>query len=742
MTRPAAAAMSENAPVAESQRGLFSWVATVDHKRIGILYLVTTLVFFGIGGIEALLIRLQLARPNNTFLSPDAYNQIFTMHGTTMIFLVVMPMLIGFANYLVPLMIGARDMAFPRLNAMSYWLLLFGGLLLHFSWLAGGAPAAGWFSYAPLSEGPFSSTRGMDYWIVALLVLGIGSVATSVNLIATILTLRAPGLTIRRLPLFVWMVFVNSFLIILALPALNASIVMLMIDRLLQAHFFLPPEGGSAVLWQHYFWTFGHPEVYIMALPAFGMISEVIPVFSRKPIFGYEFVAASTVAIGLLSFGVWAHHMFAVGLGRYADLFFAVTSMLIAIPTGVKIFNWTATMWGGSIRLTTSMLFAVAFLIQFVIGGLSGITFTAVPVDWQVTDSYYVVAHFHYVLFGGTLFAILAGLYYWFPKISGRLLSERWGKLHFWLTLIGFNLTFFVQHILGLMGMPRRVFTYPNLPGWAWMNLLSTVGAFVLAASVVVLLWNLWITLRRGKPAGNNPWNAWTLEWATTSPPPEHNFEQVPPVNGRRPLWGLAHPENPDTGGAPVGRPKPWQIEKNRTGMVTFIVSEAFFFLMLIFAYLYYNARPIIGPVAATALDPYKTLIFTGCLLSSSLTFWLAERALHKNRTSSFHRWLAVTITLGVVFILGQGHEYLHLFNQGLRVGTNLFATTFFTLTGFHGLHVCIGLAGLLVLLGLGLAGDFKTRRTEAVATLGLYWHFVDAVWIAVFSVIYLRLLL
>jgi cytochrome c oxidase subunit I len=775
MNSPVPATILGKAPAAQSAHGLFAWVATVDHKRIGILYLVTTLFFFAVGGMEALLIRIQLARPNNTFLSPDAFNQVFTMHGTTMIFLVVMPMLIGFANYLVPLMIGARDMAFPRLNAMSYWLLLFGGLLLHFSWVAGGAPAAGWFSYAPLSEAPFSSTLGMDYWIVALLVLGIGSVATSINLIATVLTLRAPGLTIRRLPLFVWMVFVNSFLIILALPALNASIIMLLIDRLMKAHFFLAAEGGSPVLWQHYFWTFGHPEVYIMALPAFGMISEVIPVFSRKPIFGYEFVAASTVAIGLLSFGVWAHHMFAVGLGRYADMAFAVTSMLIAIPTGVKIFNWTATMWGGSIRLTTSMLFAVAFLIQFVIGGLSGITFTAVPIDWQVTDTYYVVAHFHYVLFGGTLFAILAGFYYWFPKISGRLLSEKWGKLHFWLTVAGFNLTFFIQHLLGLMGMPRRVYTYPNLPGWAWMNLLSTIGAFVLAASVLVCLWNIWTSLRRGQPAGDNPWNAWTLEWATTSPPPEHNFEQVPPVNGRRPLWDLAHPEAPDTvggvrpspgaatsagskvsdhpggvGGAGVAAPGDGRtpgaaassIEKNKTGMAAFIVSEAFFFLMLIFAYLYYNARPIVGPVAATVLDPYKTLIFTVCLLSSSLTFWLAEKALHRDNLPAFHRWLALTIALGVIFIVGQGREYLHLFNRGLTMSTDLFATTFFTLTGFHGLHVCIGLAGLLVVLGLGLAGEFKTRRTEAVTTIGLYWHFVDAVWIAVFSVIYLRLLL
>jgi cytochrome c oxidase subunit I len=729
-------------PGAESERGLLSWVATVDHKRIGLLYLFTTLFFFLVGGVEALLVRVQLAAPNGKFLSPQAYNQVFTMHGTTMIFLVVMPMLIGFANYLVPLMIGARDMAFPRLNAMSYWLLLFGGLLLYFSWVAGGAPAAGWFSYSPLSERPFSTTAGMNYWIASLLVLGIGSVATSVNMIATVLTLRAPGLTIRRLPLFVWMVFVNSFLIILALPALNASIVMLLIDRLLKGNFFQPAMGGSAVLWQHYFWTFGHPEVYIMALPAFGMISEVIPVFSRKPIFGYPFVAASSVAIGLLSFGVWAHHMFAVGLGHIADYTFAITSMLIAVPTGVKIFNWTATMWGGAIRLTTSMLFAIAFIIQFVIGGLSGITFTAVPMDWQLTDTYYVVAHFHYVLFGGTYFAILAGFYYWFPKMSGRMLSEKWGKWHFWLTLVGFNMTFFVQHILGLMGMPRRVFTYPDLPGWGALNMVSTIGAFILAASTLALIWNVWISLRHGQPAGDNPWNAWTLEWATSSPPPPHNFDRLPPINGRRPLWDLAHPENPDTDAAELGRHVPWKLEKNLTGMSTFIISEAFFFLMLIFAYLYYNARPIAGPVASSVLDARKTLVFTVCLLSSSWTFWMAEKALHRRKMSGFYGWLGVTLVLGFTFIVGQGLEYLGLYNHGLRMSTDLFATTFFTLTGFHGLHVCLGLIGLLVLLGLALAGDFSHGRTEAVASIGLYWHFVDAVWIAVFSVIYLRLLL
>jgi cytochrome c oxidase subunit 1/cytochrome c oxidase subunit I+III len=544
---PAASETVDSISKVEEYKGLYSWVASVDHKQIGIMYLIFTVVFLLLGGIEALLLRIQLAQPANDFLSPQAYNQIFTMHGTTMIFLVVMPMLIGLATYLVPLMIGARDMAFPRLNALSFWLLVFGGLLLNFSFITqGGAPDVGWFSYAPLSEKPFSSTTGTDYWALGLLVAGIGTVASGINLIATILALRAEGLTIRRLPLFVWMVLVNSFLIILALSILNATLVMLLADRLLGAHFFKPFTGGSAVLWQHLFWAFGHPEVYIMVLPAFGILSEVIPVFSRKPIFGYEFVAGSTVAIGLLSFGVWAHHMFTVGLGHVLDSFFGIASMLIAIPTGVKIFNWIATMWGGSIRFTTAMLFAVAFLVQFTIGGLSGVHFAVVPINWQTTDTYYVVAHFHYVLFGGTFFGIMAGIYYWFPKMTGRMLSEGLGKIHFWLMLIGFNLTFFVQHILGLIGMPRRVFTYPDLPHWGTLNLVSTIGAFILALSVLVFIWNVIASFRNGKPAGDNPWDAWTLEWATTSPPPVHNFDRLPLIRGRRPLWDFAHPDKAD----------------------------------------------------------------------------------------------------------------------------------------------------------------------------------------------------
>ncbi len=522
------------------------WLTTIDHKEIGILYMVTALFFFLVGGVEAMAMRAQLSLPNLKVLSPETYDQIFTMHGTTMIFLVVMPVLTGFGIYLVPLMIGASDMAFPRLNALSFWLQMAGGLLLYLSFLAGGAPDAGWFSYAPLSEKAYSPHPGLDYWALALLLLGAGTVASAVNFIVTIATLRAPGMSIRRLPLFVWMNLVNSVLVLFALPALNAALVMLLSDRLLSAHFFDPAHGGSPILWQHYFWIFGHPEVYIMVLPAFGMISEIIPVFSRKPIFGYGFVAASTLAIAFLSYGVWVHHMFAVALGRIFLSVFAAASMLIAVPTGIKIFAWAATMMGGSIRFTTAMLFAVAFLLEFTIGGLSGVGFAIVPIDWQLTDTYFVVAHFHYVLFGGTAFALFAGAYYWFPKISGRLLNEKLGRWNFWMVVIGFNMTFFVQHFLGLMGMPRRVYTYPDLPGWGALNLVSTFGAVILGLGALVFCANLIASLGFGARAGNDPWDAWTLEWAAASPPPVENFERIPPVRSRRPLWDLKHPDSPD----------------------------------------------------------------------------------------------------------------------------------------------------------------------------------------------------
>ncbi len=716
------------------ERGIYAWVSTVDHKKIGILYLLTALAFFVIGGGEALVMRLQLAQPNSDVVDPDTFNQLFTMHGTTMIFLVAMPAIAGFANYLLPLMIGARDMAFPRLNAMSYWLLPFGGFLLHFSLMAGGAPSAGWFGYAPLTEMGFSSTQGTDYWALALLVLGIGSVGGAINIIATLLTLRAPGLTMKRLPLFAWMMLVASVLVVLALPVLNAALVMLLVDRQLQAHYFLPSQGGNAVVWQHFFWTFGHPEVYILALPAFGMISEVIPVFSRKPIFGYEFVAISGVTIGVLSFGVWAHHMFAVGLGHTIDLAFAGGSMLIAIPTGVKIFNWVATMYGGSIRFTTAMLFATAFLIEFVIGGLSGITLAAAPIDWQVTDTYYLVAHFHYVAFGGTVFALLAAVYYWFPKMSGRKMDERLGRLSFWTMTIGFNTTFFVQHFLGIMGMPRRVFTYPDLPGWGALNMVSTIGAFMMGASALVLVYNVATSLRRGEPAGDNPWDGWSLEWHATSPPHAHNFETVPPVLGRRPLWDLAHAPSPLPKLPEVRRP-----DKNKIASLSLIASEAGFFIILIFAFVYYNLAPGEGPTAASVLDVKKTGAFTVCLLASSLSLAMAERQLDRKQRSGAVGWLAVTVALGLVFLYGQATEYVGLWTSGVTVSRNLFATTFFTLTGFHGLHVLIGLIALSVLGGLVWRGDFERKPSSALVAVGYYWHFVDVVWIFVFSIVYLR---
>jgi cytochrome c oxidase subunit 1/cytochrome c oxidase subunit I+III len=527
-------------------RGLLSWVTSVDHKQIGILYLLSAGLFFCIGLTEALIMRTQLIRPENHWLSPEIYNQIFTMHGTTMIFLVIMPALLGLSVYFVPLMIGARDVAFPRLNAFGFWITVFGGLLLYFSFWAGGAPAAGWFAYAPLTEKAYSFSPGQDYWALALLAVGVGTVATAINIIVTVLTLRVPGMTLRRLPLFVWMTFLNSFLIILAIPALNAALVMLLADRQLNALFFQPQAGASELLWQNYFWFFGHPEVYIMILPGFGMVSEVIPVFSRKTIYGYGFMAMSTVAIAFLSFGVWVHHMFATGLGLPIYLVFAGASMLIAVPTGVKIFNWIATMWGGAVEFSTAMLFATAFIVQFTIGGLSGVAFAAVPIDWQLTDTYFVVAHFHYVLFGGALFTFFSALYYWFPKITGRMLSERLGKLHFWLVVIGFNGTFFVMHPLGLLGMPRRVFTYPDLPYLGLLNEISTIGAYVLALSVLVFIVNLVFSYLKGALAGNNPWKGWTLEWITTSPPPVENFALVPPVKSRRPLWDLEHPDDPD----------------------------------------------------------------------------------------------------------------------------------------------------------------------------------------------------
>ncbi|RCS54058.1 cytochrome c oxidase subunit I [Bremerella cremea] len=731
---------SETAPdeATPAYETLLSWVSTVDHKRIGILYICTATFFLAVGGLEAMLMRFQLLLPRNDFISPDFFNQMFTMHGTTMVFLVGMPVLVGFANYFVPLMIGARDVAFPRLNAMSYWMLPMGGILLYFSFFTGKAPDAGWFSYAPLSTKPYNLMVAQDYWIIGLLCLGVGSVASSINIFVTVLSLRAPGMSLQRVPLFVWMSFMMAILTILALPALNAALAMLLIDRWLGAAFFEPARGGSAVLWQHFFWVFGHPEVYILILPAFGMISEVIPVFSRKPIYGYSFVAVSSAVIVLLSYGVWAHHMFAVGLGMGADIFFAIGSLLIALPTGVKIFNWTATMWGGSIRLTTAMLFAVAFLLEFVIGGLSGVMFAAVPIDWQLTDSYFVVAHFHYVLIGGTVFGVFAATFYWFPKMTGRMLSEKLGKWQFWLWVCGLNATFMSQHLLGVMGMTRRVYTYDANPGWMALNIIATLGAVLMAGGTLILLWNIWISLRNGEVAGNNPWNAFTLEWATTSPPPVENFETIPEVKSRRPVWDMDQPEHAD-----------WKVEKSprdsgrRPDKMTscawaFIASEGVFFLLLLVSYVVFNARAGEGPTSSSALDVTRTGAFTFCLLASSVTFWFAELALKAGKQAHFRRWLTLTIALGFVFIAGQAWEYIGLLRSDITIDVNLFAATFFTVTGFHGMHVIAGLITLSIVLTLAYKNVFTQDRTNVLRAVGVYWHFVDVVWIIVFSIVYL----
>lgn len=526
---------------------LHDWVTTVDHKKIGILYILLSVFFLVVAGTEALLMRWQLMVPRGERVGPEMFNQLFTMHGTTMVFFVGMPILIGIGNYVVPLMIGARDMSFPRMNALGFWLTLLGGLIVYFSFLTpGGAPAIGWFAYAPLTGRTFARGPGTDLWALGLLVSGIGTTTAGINFVATIVSLRAPGMTMRKLPFFVWTMLWTAVQMVVVMPPLTAALIMLLLDRQLGTHFFDPQTGGSAYLWQHLFWFFGHPEVYILILPAFGMISEVIPVFSRKVLFGYEFMAVATMAIAFLALGVWAHHMFTVGMSKILDLYFAAASLLISIPTGIKIFNWLATMYGGKIRFNTPMLFATGFMSMFVLGGLTGIMLACAPFNFQLSDSYFVVGHFHWVLIGGTLFGVFAGIYYWYPKMTGRLLSESLGRWHFWLLFLGFILTFGPMHVSGILGMRRRVYMYEPGLGWDIWNQLSTLGAFLQAPSYAIFVYNVVSSYWKGKPAGDNPWDAWTLEWATTSPPPSYNFEDVPTVHSRRPLWDQKHPDDPD----------------------------------------------------------------------------------------------------------------------------------------------------------------------------------------------------
>ena len=785
---------------------LWSWVTTVDHKRIGILYGVSAFAFFLLGGIEALLIRLQLAGPDRTVVSAQTFNALFTMHGTTMVFLAVMPFAATFFNYMIPLMIGARDVAFPRLNALSYWIFLAGGLLLNASFLAGAPPDAGWFGYANLTLRQFSPSPSIDFWALSLQVLGVSSLMAAVNFTVTILNMRAPGLTLMRMPLFVWMTLVVQFLILLAFPPLTVGLIFLLFDRFLGTHFYDVAAGGDLHLWQHLFWIFGHPEVYILILPAFGIVSEVLPTFAGKPLFGAPVVIYSGILIGFFGFGVWSHHMFAAGMGPVADAAFSLATMVIAIPTGVKIFNWLATLWGGRIRPTTALHFAAGLIATFTIGGLSGIMHSSPPVDLQQTDTYFVVAHLHYVLIGGSLMGLFAGAYYWWPKITGRLLDERWGRAQFWLLFLAFNVTFFPQHFLGAVGMPRRIYTYAGATGWGFWNLVSTAGAFGIGLAILLFMANAARSLRAGPPAPADPWDGRTLEWRTTSPPPPHNFDEIPPVTGRDPFWRekygrprAGHPTPPPAqhqAGLPPAQvhlpaPSHWPVlvalglgvlaagvlvhlglmragavilvvaafafalehhanpahahqvgglglDHRKLAMWAFLGSECLFFGMLIATYLAYRGRSVVGPHPHEILNIPVTTLSTFDLLMSSLLMVLALAAAQRGDRVQCRVWLAGTALFGLIFLGFQAYEFVTFVHEGLTLQQNLFGSTFFVLTGLHGGHVTLGVIWLVSLLMLDLRGRLGRSDAIKVEVAGLYWHFVDIVWIVIFTVVYL----
>ncbi len=523
------------------RRGLLGWLTTTDHKRIGLMYFFTSLAFFAAGGAEALLIRTQLIGPNHHLLSPEAYDQLFTMHGITMIFLFVIPMTTGaFGNYLVPLMIGARDMAFPRMNAVSYWIFLGSGIFLYVALATGQAPNAGWFDYVPLASKQFSPGLNIDFYGYGLIFNGIASTATAINIIVTIFKLRAPGMSLNRMPLFCFAFLAASFSLVLALPALTLAAFFLELDRQLGFHFYDVAFGGDPLLWQNLFWIFGHPEVYIIILPAFGIATSIIPTFVHRQMVMFPLVALAELLVAFLGFGVWAHHMFAVGLATLVTVYFAAASLIIVIPSAIQIFAWITTILTGTPEFKTPLLWIVGFIVFFIVGGLSGITVAAIPFDQQVNASYYIVAHFHFVIFGGAVFPILGGMYYWFPKVTGRMYFERVGQASFWLSFVGTWVTFFPMHIAGIDGMPRRIYTYPASAGWTLLNAIESVGSYVLAAGLLLVIANLLVSLVRGERAGDDPWHGDTLEWATSSPPPPYNYAVIPTVSSAYPMWDAA----------------------------------------------------------------------------------------------------------------------------------------------------------------------------------------------------------
>jgi cytochrome c oxidase subunit 1 len=788
--------------------GPLSWLSTIDHKRIGVLYGVTSLVFMALAGLEALLMRIQLAQPDSHFLSADAYNQFFTMHGTTMIFLVIMPLGLGFfGNVAMPLQIGARDVAFPRLNALSYWIFLFGALFIYSSFFLGGGPDAGWFGYANLTERFYSPGAREDFWAIGLLILGFSSILGSLNFFVTIVNMRAPGMTFMRMPIFVWNILVASVLVLVAFPPLTVGLIFLVMDRFLGTHFYSTVAGATPLLWQHLFWLFGHPEVYILALPAFGIISETIPCFSRRPLFGYAAMAYATALIGFISYGVWGHHMFASGMGPIADAAFSLSTMIIAIPTGIKVYSWVATMWGGEFRMTTSFYYALAFVIQFTLGGLTGVMHAQPVMDLQQNGSYFIVAHFHYVLGGGSLFAFLSGIYYWWPKLTGKMLDERLGKLNFWFTCIGFNMTFFPMHILGLGGMPRRVYTYGAGLHWGFWNMFETVGAFVMGVGILLFVIAMVQSLMSREAAPADPWDGRTLEWLIPSPPAIYNFAEIPHVHSKDAFWEIkygrpqsqpqpdAQPEH-DEGGHGIHMPAPslfpillaagialvgigaiawfritvvgvlivylailgmgfeyatcgehpskergddaFPLDNRKVGMWAFIGSESLFFASLIATYMVYKGRDLVGPTAKEILEIPLTSFSTFVLLMSSLLMVLALSGFERGNIRAGRNWLFATAGLGCIFLGGQAYEFTKFYHEGVTLQHNLFGQTFYTLVGFHGLHVLLGVIWLLSLAFASFKGLVPKKRALAVEFGGLYWHFVDIVWIIIFSLIYL----
>lgn len=591
------AALAAHAHTVKRYRGLMDWLTTVDHKKIGILYLIAGGLFFLIGGLEAILIRIQLITPMNDFVSADTFNELITMHGTTMIFLAAMPLLFALMNAIIPLQIGARDVAFPFLNALGFWTFFFGGLLLNISWFAGNVPDAGWTSYVPLASPTYSEGSGVDYYVLGLQIAGIGTLLGGINFMATIINMRAPGMSFMRMPMFTWTIFITSALIVFAFPVLTVGLVALMFDRLFFANFFETAAGGSSVLWEHIFWVFGHPEVYILILPAFGIISEVVSTFSRKRLFGYSSMVFATVLIAFLGFMVWAHHMFTTGLGPVANALFSIATMLIAVPTGIKIFNWLFTLWGGSIRFTTASLFGIGFIPTFVMGGVTGVMLAAAPADYQYHDTYFVVAHFHYVIVGGLVFGIFAGLFYWWPKMFGRMLNEGLGKITFVTFFIGFHLTFFVQHFLGLLGMPRRVWTYLDGQGFNGMNLISTIGAILMGIGTIVMLINIVVTSFKKANASNDPWeDGRSLEWTISSPPPEYNFKQIPLVRGYDAWWK----EKMEGNAAMTPAEPPGPIHMPSPSILPFVMSVGLFISG--FGFIYDMLFLAIGGLAITLI--------------------------------------------------------------------------------------------------------------------------------------------